>query len=368
MGLEAHQSAPCPHCGATWNEPGAQFCIKCHLQLAPPAPVQPLAPQPTTIQGPAHNQLVVGDDARATRPESLVALAAIPPTWQAAHRKLVLLGGGFLAILGTVGALIAMGQATASAESQTLSAVVAQQPSVDAAMTQFLPAGQIGQTAGQIGQPSGLNGIRAESDRLLNQYRQALTTVKSHETALQQAHLTMAALGPLGFGNGPGSTLDRRSAMALSGLAETDQVLTAAIDQETIGRAIFETVLKEQQMLDAIKQQQYMQADRIDADADHALLPAEWRRHYDDVPPQMDLLVGTVGALIDNTESVAIYTFRSQTAPLAYARSEVQSTIGEYNRLSSDAVMAQNDAWNASRYKPKMAAYDRALGQVKSSE
>lgn len=358
MGLEAHQSAPCPYCGATWNEPGAQFCTKCHLQLPPPAFVRPGLPDPETIQRPAPIQ-VISDGATTIRPEPPVAPAATAATWRVAYRKQILLGGGFLAVLGTLGALIAMAQATASSESQTLNAVIAQQPTVDAAITEFL-------SAAPIEQASGLDAVRAESDRGLNQYRHALTTVQKQEAALQQARSTLTLLGPLSLGNGPASMLDNRAADALSGLAQADQVLAAAIDQETIGRAVFETVLKEQQMLDAIKQQQYMLADRIDADADHALLPADWRRHYNDVPPQMDLLVGTVGAMIINTDSVAMYTFRSQTGPLAFAQSEVQSTIAEYNNLSGATVMAQNAAWNASRYQPKMDTYDTALSKLKS--
>ena len=81
-------------------------------------------------------------------------------------------------------------------------------------------------------------------------------------------------------------------------------------------------------MLDAIKQQQYMQADRIDADADYALLPAEWRAHNKNVPPQTGRLVGSVRLIIDNTDSVAIFTFRNQPDPLKFARSELGSAIG----------------------------------------
>src|SRR5690349_330317 len=37
--MQAYQSPPCLYCGATWNPPGAQTCIKCHnlLPAMPPA-------------------------------------------------------------------------------------------------------------------------------------------------------------------------------------------------------------------------------------------------------------------------------------------------------------------------------------------
>jgi hypothetical protein len=281
-------------------------------------------------------------------------------SWVAANRKLVFLGGSLAAVLGTVGALIAMGQAAASTEAQTIRAVLAQQPTVDAAMIEFL-------SAGEIDQSMGLNGVRAESDRRLTQYREALATVRKAEAALQQQQSTLGSIGPLAIGSGPGSALDRRVGLVLSGVTQAEQVLTAAVDQEMLGRAVFETVLKEQQMLDAIKQQQYMQADRIDADADHALLPAEWRAHYKDVPPQTGRLVGFIRLIVDNTDSVAIFTFRNQADPLTYARSQLASAIRSYNTLSSDTVAAQNNDWNASQYKPRMAAYDSALSQSKMS-
>jgi hypothetical protein len=36
--MQAYQSPPCPYCGATWNQPGAQACVNCHNPLPPPAP------------------------------------------------------------------------------------------------------------------------------------------------------------------------------------------------------------------------------------------------------------------------------------------------------------------------------------------
>src|SRR5213079_1527425 len=36
--MQAYQSAPCPYCGATWNQPGAQACANCRNPLPPPQP------------------------------------------------------------------------------------------------------------------------------------------------------------------------------------------------------------------------------------------------------------------------------------------------------------------------------------------
>src|SRR4030081_3352587 len=36
--MQAYQSPPCPYCGATWNQPGAQACANCRNPLPPPQP------------------------------------------------------------------------------------------------------------------------------------------------------------------------------------------------------------------------------------------------------------------------------------------------------------------------------------------
>src|SRR2546423_4635006 len=36
--MQAYQSPPCPYCGVTWNQPGAQACANCRTPLPPPQP------------------------------------------------------------------------------------------------------------------------------------------------------------------------------------------------------------------------------------------------------------------------------------------------------------------------------------------
>jgi hypothetical protein len=53
--MQAYQSPPCPTCGATWNQPGAQTCANCRNPLPPPqASYTPpgYAPGPTQGQPP----------------------------------------------------------------------------------------------------------------------------------------------------------------------------------------------------------------------------------------------------------------------------------------------------------------------------
>jgi len=49
--MQAYQSSPCLYCGATWNPPGAQTCVKCHNQLpaAQPSYVAAVAGQAPAV-------------------------------------------------------------------------------------------------------------------------------------------------------------------------------------------------------------------------------------------------------------------------------------------------------------------------------
>jgi hypothetical protein len=57
--MQAYQTAPCPYCGATWNQPGAQACANCRNPLPPAQPgyappgYAPGPPQGQQPQGPA---------------------------------------------------------------------------------------------------------------------------------------------------------------------------------------------------------------------------------------------------------------------------------------------------------------------------
>jgi len=55
--MQAYQSAPCPYCGVTWNQPGAQTCANCRNPLPPPqASYTPpgYAPGPQQGQAPGY--------------------------------------------------------------------------------------------------------------------------------------------------------------------------------------------------------------------------------------------------------------------------------------------------------------------------
>src|SRR6266550_7087907 len=81
--MQAYQSAPCPYCGATWNQPGAQTCANCRNPLppvqpsyAPPGYAPPGYAQPGYAQGPAYPQPPAGYGQPAQYPTFVPGAAA----------------------------------------------------------------------------------------------------------------------------------------------------------------------------------------------------------------------------------------------------------------------------------------------------
>src|SRR5438105_4570002 len=81
--MQAYQSPPCPTCGATWNQPGAQTCANCRNPLppaqpsfAPPGYAPPSYPPPGYTQGPAYPQPPAGYSQPAQYPTFVPGAAA----------------------------------------------------------------------------------------------------------------------------------------------------------------------------------------------------------------------------------------------------------------------------------------------------
>src|SRR2546428_5523410 len=91
--MQAYQSAPCPSCGATWNQPGAQTCANCRNPLppaqpsyappgyappgyAPPGYAPPGYAPPGYSQGPAYPQPPAGYGQPAEYPTFVPGAAA----------------------------------------------------------------------------------------------------------------------------------------------------------------------------------------------------------------------------------------------------------------------------------------------------
>ncbi len=266
-----------------------------------------------------------------------------------------LTGGGILILVALIGLVSISAQAELGAGDQALSIAGSHRATVDAAMALFL-------SPIDPNQPQDPDAIRTESDRRLSLYRDALAEVKADSARLKAAADALGWLGPVALGKGGQLAAARQRTQAtLDGLGPAQQVLTAAVDQELVGRGVFDATLKENDMLDAMRQEQYREADRIDAQADKALLAAESRVLKSDEPEDMRSLVGSVRSMIDATDQLVIDRLRNDAQDRQLREDELKRAIAEFTQFSSAREQAFNRRWNETTYRPKVSAYDAAL-------
>jgi hypothetical protein len=270
-------------------------------------------------------------------------------------RRVRLIGGGTVVLILLIGLVSISAQAELGAGDQALSTASSHQATVDAAMALFLSPIDPNQS-----QDPGA--IRTESERRLSLYRDALAEVKADGARLKTAADALGWLGPVALGKSSQLTAGRQRAQAtLDGLGQAEQVLTAAVDQELVGRGVFEATLKENDMLNAMRMEQYSQADRSGAQADKALRDAESRVLKADEPADMRFLVGSVRSMIDATHKLVIDRLRNDAQDRLRQEDALKRSIAEFTRYSSAREQALNRGWNETTYRPKVSAYDRAL-------
>src|SRR5438552_10978453 len=76
--MQAYQSAPCPYCGITWNQPGAQTCANCRNQLPPPPATYARPGYAPGQQGPPYGQPAYPQQAYPQQPQYPGAHAGDP--------------------------------------------------------------------------------------------------------------------------------------------------------------------------------------------------------------------------------------------------------------------------------------------------
>ena len=270
-------------------------------------------------------------------------------------RKVRLIGGGTVILILLIGLVSTSAQAELADGDQALRTAGSHRATVDAAMALFL-------SPIDPNQPQDPDAIRTESERRLSLYRDALAEVKADSARLKAAADALGWLGPVALGKGSQLAAGSQRAQATrDGLGQAEQVLTAAVDQELVGRSVFEATLKENNMLDAMRSEQYSEADRIDAQADQALLAAESRVLKSDEPEDMRSLVGSVRSMIDATDQLVIDRLRNDAQDRQLREGELKWAIAEFTQFSSAREQAFNRRWNETTYGPRVSAYDAAL-------
>src|SRR5256886_910191 len=184
--MQAYQSAPCPYCGITWNQPGAQTCANCRNQLPPPV--------------------------------------ALPPQLLRYQRQVVAGAVGLVVVLVLlVGVMPAIATSQISAANQALTTTASHQAKVDAVFAQIISS------SNSSTDPAAL---KTQVAKLATSFNDGLTLVQSDEAALNQVDQRLSLIK---WGAPSKSTQitseQQRLAAALAGLQQADKAMTAAVNE-----------------------------------------------------------------------------------------------------------------------------------------
>lgn len=246
-----------------------------------------------------------------------------------------------------------------SSDAQALAQAAKHQPTIDAALQQFLLRG-----------PSG----GAESDdRMLTQSSENLAR---YESARNLITGDMAALhGALEPGWLVAAAWNRRVALdvarqrtstAIAALQHASVVLSAAIDQERLQQGFFYASVTEAKMLSAIDDQQYVQIDGLYAQANRALRVSETLMNKPDQPKGYKPVILAMRSVIDGTQKYAAALLRNDGATATTLHAAMRAGYASLAAATSDATVSANDDWNDRTYQPLIAAYHSGLAATLS--
>src|SRR4029077_12372390 len=285
--MQAYQSAPCPYCGITWNQPGAQTCANCRNQLPPPQasysppgyapgqqgqpygqpanyPQQPQYPgqqgaypgqpgqpgqypsyappgygqtpgypqQPGYGQqypgyGPAQGPAAASGTILRLFRQTFTLPVAAPPQLLRYQRPAVTVAAGVVALLVLVfGVMPAIASSQIAAADKSLTTAASHQTKVDAVFAQLI---------GSSNSSSDPAALKAQFAKLAISFDDGLTLVQSDEAALKGVDQSLSLIkwgAPTK--SAQISSERQRLAAALAGLTQADKAMTAAVNEAKV--------------------------------------------------------------------------------------------------------------------------------------
>src|ERR1700724_3368802 len=189
--MQAYQSAPCPYCGVTWNQPGAQTCANCRNVLPPPQatftppgyappnyPPQGYPPQPG---GDAQGYPSYAPASATAAPSTTLRLfgqtitvpVVVPPAVLRYQTQIVYGAVAALALLIFLfGITPVLATSQIATGNQALTTAAGHQSRVDAVFAQFI---------GAQSNTSDPNTWKAQFDKLATSFSDGLALVQSDE-------------------------------------------------------------------------------------------------------------------------------------------------------------------------------------------
>jgi len=417
--MQAYQSPPCPYCGITWNQPGAQACANCRNPLAPPqpsyappgypqgppqgqqpgqgygAPNYPQQPQypgaPPGYQGqpgqgyptygppgyqqqqgpygpdPGYGYPPQGQPAAApgttvslfgqtfTLP---VALPTLPPALLQFRRyigRVVAVAVGLLVVLILVSTVM---PAVASGQISSGS-----QALKTAASHQNKIDAVFAQALTLRSNTSDPTAAKAQFEKLAKSFNDGLSLVKSDEAAVTSIDQRLSFLQWVAPSKGAAITAARyRLNVGMAGLKPADQALTAAVNEVKVIQPYNDALIDYQKMGVALSKHDLVGAGAPYPDAQQKIELAVSNSHAAGLPPQIAKQVSSFSDVLLNTESLIQAIQAKDTAGIKKSTDAMNAAL---KAMSTPEETVPAD-YETKTFGPMQKAYDAAMKAIKA--
>ena len=397
--MQAYQSPPCPYCGITWNQPGAQACANCRNPLppsyTPPGypqqnyPQQPQYPGPPpgypgqpgqgypTYGPPGYQQQpgAYGPDQGygAYGPQGQPASAgttlrlfgqtftlpvALPPAllrFQRYVRRVVAVAVGLLVLLVLFVAILpAAASIVLSNANGALKLTASRQDKID---TVFKQAFNV------RANPSDPNVAKGQFDRVSKSLNDGLSLVQSDEAALVSTDQRLTFLQWVVPSKGAQITAARhRLDAAMVGLKQADQALTTAVNEAKVIQPYLDALSDYTKINAALAKNDLVGAGAPYPEAQQKIELAISNSHAAGVPPQLAKQVSSFSDVLTNTESL-IQAIQAKDA--AGKKKYMDAMNAAFKAMSSPEETVPAD-YETKTFGPMQKAYDAAMKAIKS--
>ncbi|HEX9097456.1 MAG TPA: hypothetical protein VF990_15305 [Candidatus Dormibacteraeota bacterium] len=417
--MQAYQSAPCPYCGITWNQPGAQTCANCRNQLPPPPPSyappgyaqgqqgqpygQPNYPQQGYPQQPQYPGQPGGYPGQPGQPGPFPGYAppgydqtpgypqqagygqqypgygpgqgspgapgttlrlfgqtftlpfALPPQLLRYQRQVVIVAGGAVALL-----VLLFGIMPAIATGQISAG---DKSLTTAASHQAKVDAVFAQLIASSNSSSDPAALKTQFAKLAVSFNDGLTLVQSDEAALNGIDRSLSLIkwgAPTK--SAQISNERQRLAAALAGLAQADKGMTAAVNEAKVIQPYLDALIDYAKMSAALSKHDLVGAGAPYPDAQQKIELAMSLSGAPGLAPQIAKQVSSFNDVLSNTESL-IQSIQARDA--AGIKKYTDATNAALKAMSSPEETLPAD-YETKTFGPMQKTYDAAMKAIKT--
>src|ERR1700694_3378141 len=415
--MQAYQSAPCPYCGITWNQPGAQTCANCRNQLPPPpasytppgyAPGQqgqpygqPNYPQQGDPQKPQYPGPPQGYPGQQGQPGAYPAYAppgygqapgyqqqggygqpypgygpaqapagttlrifgqtitlpvALPPGLLRYQRQIVTGAVGLVALLMLLFAVMpAVATSQISGANQSLTTAASHQAKVDVVFVQLI---------GSSNSSCDPSALKPQSEKRAVSFNDGLTVVQADEAALKGVDQRLSLIKWGAPTKSAQITSERqRLSAALAGLQQADKAMTAAVNEAKVIQPYLDALIDYAKMSAALSKHDLVGAGAPYPDAQQQIELAMSLSGAPGLAPQFAKQVKSFNDVLTNTESL-IQAIQAKDP--AGIKKYTDATNVALKAMSSPEETLPAD-YETKTFGPMQKAYDAAMKAIRTA-